>query len=749
MVSRITWLCGILLVSFGFALASTTQVWRQDTTEEFEQGTPTGITITSDGYLQLAPQLDKLVETTDAYFWSLAEDSKGRLFIGSGNDGKVYVYDNGQGRVFFDAPEMEVHALAVDGQGNLFVGTSPDGKIYRVTPDGNSKVYYEPGAKYIWALALDGRGNLYAGTGEEGKIFRVDPQGRGEVFFDSEEKHIRSLGVDRQGNLIAGGESRARIFRLTPAGRPSILYDAPVREITSIVLASDGSIYAAGIGQAEGGPQAPASRPATSMPAFSSVITVTAGDTVASAVQDATKDLGVGGSTGKAPTPGSVIYRIAPDGYPQEIWRSDKATVFSMALQPDGALLAGTGDRGIIYRIEPDGVHSSMLTRSDPSQVTALLRSARRPIVYAITSNLSNLFALKSEYVREGTFLSPVKDSTTFSKWGRISWRLQTPQGASARLFTRSGNTQEPDNTWSDWAEVVTNSNGQMVPSPEARFILWKLVLASTNGAQTPVADSVEMAYLPRNVAPRIESVQLQPPDVAFENVPSYGIVQTFSSVGNTSAGGSASSQAQTNRVRRVQTQASSQAPPRQTVKEGYRTITWQARDANDDDLVYSVYIRGEGETTWKRLKDNIEDTFYSWDTTELPDGNYTVRIMASDARSNPPEMALTSERLTEWFEVDNTPPRIEGLTATVEPGGKVRVRFTARDSATPISEADYLIDNVEPRLVLSTDGILDTEQETFDFVINSMQSGEHTMTVRVRDGADNLASAKAVVKLD
>ncbi|MCS6805514.1 MAG: hypothetical protein RMM98_16050 [Acidobacteriota bacterium] len=725
----------------GRVFSSTTQVWRQDSRDDFEQGTATNVTIRSDGYIQLAPQMNKLFEATDAHFWSVAEDSKGRIFIGSGRQGKVYVYANGQGRVYFDAVEMEVHALAVDRQDNLYVGTSPDGKVYRISPDGSSQVFYEPGVKYIWALMSDGRGSLYVATGDEGKIFRVDAAGRGSLFFDSDEKHIRCLAMDAQGNILAGSESRARVFRLSPAGKPFVLYDAPAKEITAIVTGPDGSLYVSGIGSSDGTAAAPSgSRTTASAGVVLGVVTITAGD-AGSASQESSKE-----ATDKAKPapPGSAVYRIAPDGHPQEIWRSDKTTIYSLALRSDGQLLAGTGDKGGVYLIRPDGTGSALLNNVEPAQVTALLRSARQPLVYAATSNLAKLYALSSELAREGTLISQVKDTATFSKWGRVFFRHQPVSGAVAKLMTRSGNTAEPDNTWSDWVELTAAGT---VASPDARFIQWKLTLTGSPTGQSPVVDSIELAYLPRNVAPKIDALTLQPPDVAFEQVPSYGVTQPFSSAG-ASGGSSVAAQAQTNRVRRWQ-QTSGQAPPRQVLKRGYRTITWQASDVNDDDLVYSVYIRGTGETEWKLLKENIEDNFYSWDTTQMPDGDYIVRLVASDARSNTPERALTSERLTEWFQVDNSPPRIEGLTATIEPGQNVRVRFTAQDGATPITDADFLVDHHDPKKLISTDGILDSEQERFEFIISGLQRGERAITVRVSDGAGNMASARTVVKIE
>ncbi len=43
----------------------------------------------------------------------------------------------------------------------------------------------------------------------------------------------------------------------------------------------------------------------------------------------------------------------------------------------------------------------------------------------------------------------------------------------------------------------------------------------------------------------------------------------------------------------------------------------------------------------WLLLKDNLEQKFYSWDTTTMPDGGYYLKIVASDAPSNPPAAAL------------------------------------------------------------------------------------------------------------
>src|SRR6202022_140129 len=104
--------------------------------------------------------------------------------------------------------------------------------------------------------------------------------------------------------------------------------------------------------------------------------------------------------------------------------------------------------------------------------------------------------------------------------------------------------------------------------------------------------------------------------------------------------------------------------PPQGVREKGYQSVLWSPHDENDDELRFAVYYRGENETQWKLLKDKLDQKFYSWDSTALPDGPYYLRIVASDAPSNPPDAALTTARESERFIVDNTPPVIEGLRA-------------------------------------------------------------------------------------
>ena len=186
--------------------------------------------------------------------------------------------------------------------------------------------------------------------------------------------------------------------------------------------------------------------------------------------------------------------------------------------------------------------------------------------------------------------------------------------------------------------------------------------------------------------------------------------------------------------------------------------IRWAAHDDNDDQLVYSIYYRGDGESRWPLLKDNISDRYYSFDASLLPDGGYTVKVIASDAPSHSPGEALYAERVSSRFEVDSTSPVIENLTATVE-GKGIHVRFRASDSFSPIKRAEYSLDGGDWQFVEPVGQLSDSRTEDYDFraavpqteapppLMENNTANDHVVVVRVYDRFDNLATAKTVIR--
>ena len=736
-----------ILLSAAFLLAQGTRAWEQSKFDDLIKGTTRGVAINSNGGLELAPGFKALSTTPSTYIWSIVADHEGNLYAAAGSPARVYrVTPDGKSTAIFEPQELQVQALAVDKAGAIYAATNPDGKIYKlehhaaadkgkdpqekpssqVDSSWTSSVYFDPDTKYIWSLVLDGAGNLYAATGDQGQIFRVTPKGEHAVFFKSDEAHIRVLALDAQGNLIAGSDGSGLVYRISPAGEAFVLYSASKKEITAIAIDKDGNIYAAGVGEkhpaaSPGFAPMPAPMPLSTPSAGSQTgVTITGTGPVAStqpAPSITFSNLGAAG--------GSEVYRIAQDGSPARIWSSREDLVYALAFDVHGQLLAGTGNRGHLFAIRGEDQFTDLLQAS-ATQVTAFAQAGGGGL-YASTSNLGKLFLLSVAPATEGSYESDVFDAHIFSRWGKAEFR----GSGNVELFARSGNVDNPDRNWSAWKKVDLQQDGA-VGVPPARFIQWKAVLHS--GDPAPRVDSVTLNYLTRNVAPDFDEVTVQP-GMRYQPMPKQ-------SAADLSAGG---------------TQAHFEPPPPTTRDHDSIGVKWSVHDDNDDQMVYSVYYRGDGESRWLLLKDNLTDKFYSFDASLLPDGGYTVKVVASDAVSHSPSQGLSAERESGRFEVDTTPPQIQNLAASPE-SGQIHVVFRAADSFSPIKQAEYSVDASDWHLIEPVGQISDSKIENYDFRLTTPPEAsdgrtaaasqlEHVVVVRVYDRYDNMSSAKTVIR--
>jgi sugar lactone lactonase YvrE len=729
-----------------FAFAEGTRIWEQSKFEELAKGTAKGIALRSEGGLELAPAFKALATTPSTYIWSIASDPGGNIYAAAGSPARVYrITPDGQSTAIFEPQELQVQALVVDKKGIVYAATAPDGKVYRLDPGrvapakGAAKAeakpswsatpYFDPGSKYIWDIVLDHAGALYVATGDHGEIYRVSATGQHSLFFKSDEVHIRVLAVDPKGNLIAGSDGSGLVYRIAPNGEAFVLYSAPKKEITALAIDDAGNIYAAAAGEKRPGGTNPGmgatlSTPAQSSPAPGGTINAPAASTTPTSPFPA---------PGLGATGGSEIYRIAPDGAPSRLWSSHEDLVYALAFDQHGHLVAGTGNRGHIFAI--NGVDDfTDLIKASATQITAFA-AAPGGGLYASGSNLGKIFVLGPGPESEGTYESDVFDARVFSLWGRAS--VRSAGNSNVEIYARSGNVDNPDRNWSPWARInftLALADDSELKIPPARFVQWKSVLHAGNPA--PRVDAVLLNYLPKNVAPEIDDITVQP---------GYRY-QTISHVTGSDAPGQGQGQPRFD-------------PPPPAVRDRDSIgIRWLAHDDNDDQLVYSVYYRGDGESRWLLLKNNLSDRYYSFDASLLPDGGYTVKVVASDAPSHSPGEALFAERVGSRFEVDTTPPVIDNLTAALD-GKQIHVHFRASDSFSPIKRAEYSLDGGDWQFVEPVGQLSDSRTEDYDFRAAVLQSeaapalmagntaNDHVVVVRAYDRFDNLATAKTVLR--
>jgi hypothetical protein len=737
----------VAVALFAFALgtallAATPTFWTVSTQPDFLKGDVEDLSIDSDGRVFLGPTATLVAETAAPFLWTVVAGADGTLWAGSGNEGQVLrVGKDGKLTTVFDAPELEVHAIAPAPNGGMYVGTSPDGKIYHVGADGAAKTFFDPDDKYIWSLVVDARGNVFAATGDKGVIYKITPDGKGSRFYRTNAGNVITLVIAKNGDLLAGTESPGRIFRIDQAGKAFVLLDSPFREIHALRLADDGTIYAAAVNGTQGGDDRATDRPTPSTPETSRppVASVSTEITAISVVES-----GVSGAA-SAQTPRTAkrqgrgaIYRIRPDGLWDNIWDSGDDAPFDVLIEPGGTLLVATGTEGKIFRLGGDPARATLLARASARQVTALLREPSGRVIGA-ASNPGKLFALSSSPARRGTYESDVRDAGTVASWGAIRWRANAGNG-QVEVFTRSGNTATPDETWSAWSKAYTNASGEQIASPNARYLQWRAVLTSS-GAAGPVLTSVTTAYLPRNLRPEVSSITVHPAGTVFQRPFSTGEMEIAGFEDNTSDGRQAAQAASAG----GQPSGGTPALGRRIYQKGLQTFVWKAEDENDDRMQFDVLYRREGETAWKALRRGLWDPIFVWDTTSVPDGTYFVKIAASDAPSNSPGAALTGEMESVSFDIDNTPPRIEAQPAT-RAGGQFTVTFAVRDEQSAVQRVEYSLDASRWRVVYPKDGIPDSRREEFEVVLDENEAAR-SVILRATDAMNNVATAVAEIK--
>jgi len=712
-----------LLVTAALAWAASahavgTSYWQiNDIDDLFAGEEAVGVTIDSDGALSLGAAWDSVATKIEgaSYIWAAARDSKGRVWLGTGDQGRLYRWEPGSGlKLVWDTEATEITSLAIDSQDNVFAGSSPGGVIYRVGAKGDTTRYYETGENSIWCLHIGKDGALYAGTGSAGKIFRITAPKLGVLFNETKDVNVLSLAETADGGILAGTSGKGLLIRVERNGKGRVLFDADAEELRAIAVLEDGSIA---VGTNRGG----------------------AGGAAGA---------GGGGVRGRDASPYAIdvtpaaggkcgIFLVQPDGSARALYSPPCDFVF--ALRPAGpkAVLVATGQPAGVFRV---GTDKKFALLAAPREKQILSITGTGDALYVATANPAALYSLGPGKAKEGRYVSDAHDLRSVAGWGRFAARVSG--GGSVSVATRSGLGDTPDEGWSAWSSETALRNGEApLASPPARFLQYRLKL-SGGGAEPPSIATIDISYLQRNLPPELGAIRLYGPDQPFmEGGPEYRppqISQTFPN--------GLKVEYSYPRVGPRPVSDGSAAWAR-----GIRTVSWEGLDPNGDEVSYSVYLKAADESTWHALAEDISDKLYSWDAESYANGDYRMKMVASDKRDNPPGTELQSERLSMPFRIDNVPPRIDGLHAAARAGkgagakGSILVSGTAIDADSRIATIEYSLDGGDWRQVFPKDGIYDQKEEAFEFVIPDVARGERIVTVRASDQDRNVAVGKVL----
>lgn len=670
------------------------QTWTQRSQSDFAMGTFAGVSASTENKLELAPTLKMLAETPEQFVWCLAA-GKGGVYAGTGDSGRIYrIDDSGESSVFYETGELEVHSIVRDSAGNIYAGTSPRGKIFMISPDGKGKMIFQTEEKYVLALALDPEGNLYAGVGDAGIVYKVLPSGVGIPFIKLNEQQILSLCWDPRGSLLIGTGINGVVYRASRNGNVQAIFDAPEDSITAVAADGDGNAYA-------------------------------------------------------GTSPKGVIYKIDPDGRSKTIY-SKANRVLSMLSDSHNYIYAVSNSN--LVKISPDDTAIQLDSSNDKVTFLSLAINEEAERIYAGTGNIGAVYTSKCCDIK-GVYESPVHDAKMISKWGRIKWVADTPEGTSAEVRIRTGNVETPDETWTDWSEPCKDSKGEIIKSAPGRYIQYKVSLSTDKLDASPRVAAVSITYLTPN----------QPPTVKLT------------------------------------------APVGGEVWSGKQTIKWLGTDPDKDKLSYDVFYSKDGGKSWKTLagsmsgtemetkpaseiKEKIStelekvsdipadmkkpftvdpskpapsvsaltkppsssaSTSHNWNTAEAEDGAYVVKVVATDKPSNADD-PLSDTIISDPFTICNKGPEIKlgRKTMTVKGASTATITGTATSGLVEIAGVQFRVDGGDWAAASADSGMFAGPAEDFTVTTSKLTEGAHKVEVQVIDTAGNSSTATVEVKV-
>jgi outer membrane protein assembly factor BamB len=581
--------------------------------------------------------------------------------------------------------------------------------LVRIDRPGDApKTVCEPAdAQFIWAIVPDGDG-LFLATGPNGAVFKVDASGTASPFAELGGDNVLCLTTDKT-HLYAGTDREALVYKIDRAtAKPYVLYDAAETEVAVMAWDHRGNLLVATGQPTDGAPElnspdpvAPAKRPAgvelpSKRPTPPKPPDNKPGDAIPHSAAallgefvpttgPSKPDLSAFDAA-ESDSPGSdtnAVYRIDPRGLVTEIFRKP-VTLYGMAVRGDSVLLS-TGDDGEVYELRPDVGEEAVLLRTDAPDVTGLL-SARDGSLYVATSNAGQIYKMSAGYATSGTFDSDVLDATVPSPFGQMHLLGTIPPGTTLTVQTRAGNVRDPENgDWADWTAPQPATAFAAVTSSAARYLQYRLTFSSTDAAKSAVVDEVDVAYQKPNLPPKLTAVTALPGDTP-----------------------------------------------------GQMTLAWDGNDGNDDELRFGLFVRGVGQGTWMKIAEDLTDTTHPWNARGVADGPYEVRVVASDARANPPGEGREVSRVSDAVLIDNTPPAV-GDVQTKADGGKMTITFRVVDRSGTVAGVETTLDRIDHwQKQLPDDKMADSPEERYTVPLSGLESGSHTLMIRATDARGN-----------
>jgi hypothetical protein len=680
----------MLIVASSAAWATEARRWVADTAEELLRGRGDGVAVTEQGTLVPVAAWADAVAMDEPVLVAGGRMSDGSLVVGTGHPARLYRVTGNAARLLAEVPGEQVTAVLVTPADAVFVASLSPGVLFRLDGDELEEVA-RLGEGGIWDLAWFAD-TVVVAAGSPAALYRLGPRGM-ERWVEIPDAYARSL-APRKGALIVGTSGKGLILSVGPTGQLALLADSPFTEIPDLVTVPDGSVWAVAL---VGEPVEPAKAPNEEGESS------TEGDRS----ESSTIDLDLPKIDGATAT--SELLRLTPEGALLQVHRFSKQVASAIAWDGSGVLV-GTGYQGEVWRFVNDG--GTRLTTVDAVQVVGVVDGGA-----ALLTQGPGQVLWRREGTREARYRA---DGQAFPIPVRFGEYQVLPSGDGVRIRFRSGASEKPDESWLPWTEWLPASGGT-VPLPPARSLQWEVELASGSSVER-----VEVALRDINLAPQIVDLTVEEPGVVYLAAPPpsgpvidrdhpdfNGIFTVIDPEGGAAKNG---------------------GKGKKFYRTGYRTVSWTAKDLNDDALQFRLEVERE-DGFMMTVRDELAVDLLGVDTTALPDSRYRFRLTASDGPTNPGD-ALSATRSSAWFVVDNTPPR-----ATLTRQGD-RWGVVVEDDGSAVARVEWSRDGARWQELAPEDGILDGQRETFS--LPAVQ-GRHLVVIMAVDRHHNRTTAGAV----
>lgn len=663
--------------------------------EDFQAGKFTASALSSKGKI-VPGKAVKEINIDAGIVWSLLELGPDHVLVGTGNNARLFEYANGKMEQVFQDPEkgrIAITDMVRDDSGAVYFSVIPKPAIYKMQGKDVKKLA-EPDMTYIFALKPVGSGSVLAGGGPKACVFLVKPGGKAEKIVSLEAEQVMDIVDAGNGEYLAGTSRPGLLVSFRLDGSYRVLYAFQQEEVAAIKLLPDKSMVVA---LNQGGAQ-----PQPEMPLPAEGIQLGPPPQAADkeqqqqAMEAMDEELVQMQQSQVRPAPGrSLVFQLYPDKGMKQIFALKQGTLLSMEGDEKNGIFLGTDDQGRVYQIFPaqDEVLLSFDLRSGK---VVSLAGTNGEVHWLGTGQPGKLVKIEKSG-SQSSFQSHVLDAQFAANWGALFWKGR----GAVKFETRSGNVHEPDASWSNWQEIGAGNPGK-VSSPSSRFIQFRASL----GADSEI-NRVELSYRNFNQAQYITQLNLGSPAGQMKQTPD-------------------------------QTGQGKNSKPAESVYKRVQ-INWRVENPDQDHLSSTLFFKKEGDKLWSVLaKDNeIKGSSFVWDASELPDGIYRVKLLVSDAPDNSDAESFAMEKNSDLFVIDTRPPELEFKVSE-----KGMVSGQARDDTSDIATLQYVLDEQDPRPIVSKDGILDEKVEQFEFTLPKLQKGSHKIFLQACDQADNCRSA-------